>query len=66
MQRSKNLLCFLSKFFRGIFGINMVPQDIQQIVITEGEIDALSVYEMTGIPSISLPNGITHLPDYLV
>ena len=46
----------------GLFGLNTVPEDATAIVITEGEFDAMSVYQSTGIPSISLPNGVHSLP----
>lgn len=32
------------------------------IVITEGEFDAMAVYQATGYQAISLPNGANHLP----
>lgn len=46
----------------GLFGLNTVPPRAKSIVITEGEYDAMAVYEATGMPSISLPNGANHLP----
>lgn len=46
----------------GLFGLNLVPDDAEEVVLTEGEFDALSVYQATGRPSISLPNGASSLP----
>ncbi|KAL9655841.1 hypothetical protein ABK040_000903 [Willaertia magna] len=34
----------------------------KRIIITEGEFDAMAVYQKTGIPTISLPNGCRSLP----
>lgn len=36
------------------------------VVITEGEFDAMAVYQATGIPAISLPHGAGNLPDSLL
>ncbi|OQR96724.1 twinkle protein [Thraustotheca clavata] len=46
----------------GLFGWNTVPTSSTSIVITEGEFDAMAVYQATGLPSISLPNGCRSLP----
>lgn len=46
----------------GFFGWHVVPSFCQSLVITEGEYDAMAVYQATGIPAISLPNGATSLP----
>ena len=46
----------------GWFGMHTVPRDATHLVITEGEFDAMSVFQATGLPSISLPNGCTSLP----
>lgn len=46
----------------GIFGWHTVPNDAQEIVVTEGEWDAMAVYQETGIPAVSLPNGSRSLP----
>lgn len=45
----------------GFFGLDKVPDDADEIIITEGEIDAMSVYQNTGRPTISLPNGANSL-----
>lgn len=46
--------------------MNTVPENTEEIIITEGEFDAMAAYQVTGIPSISLPFGAKNLPDYLV
>ena len=46
----------------GFFGWHIVPSYCHSLVITEGEYDAMAVYQATGIPAISLPNGATSLP----
>ena len=46
----------------GFFGWHTLPAECDTVVITEGEYDAMAVYQATGIPSISLPNGATSLP----
>jgi twinkle protein len=45
-----------------LFGLTTVGENDKSIVITEGEFDAMAVYQETGIPSVSLPNGANHLP----
>ena len=46
----------------GLFGLNTVGASDKEVVITEGEYDAMAVHQATGLPAISLPNGATHLP----
>lgn len=46
----------------GFFGLNTITAKDKEIIITEGEYDAMAAYQATGIPSISLPNGAQHLP----
>eukprot|EP01133_Synstelium_polycarpum_P014161 gene14161-16690_t len=46
----------------GFFGWHTVPADARDIVLTEGEYDAMAVHQATGMPTISLPNGATSLP----
>lgn len=46
----------------GLFGWNTVPTASDEIVITEGEFDAMAVHQATGMPAISLPNGCQSLP----
>ena len=46
----------------GLFGFHTVPDNATEIVITEGEYDAMAVYQATGRPAVSLPNGCRSLP----
>lgn len=46
----------------GLFGWHTVPSSAKEIIITEGEYDAMAVYQATGKPAISLPNGCRSLP----
>jgi len=46
----------------GFFGWHTVPEDATEVVITEGEFDAMAVNQATGLPSISLPSGCRNLP----
>ncbi|RLN49863.1 hypothetical protein BBJ29_003135 [Phytophthora kernoviae] len=46
----------------GLFGWNTVPTAADEIVLTEGEFDAMAVYQATGMPAVSLPNGCQSLP----
>ncbi|EKX33854.1 hypothetical protein GUITHDRAFT_98228 [Guillardia theta CCMP2712] len=50
----------------GFFGWTTVSEDTTEIVLTEGEIDAMTVYQETGLPSLSLPNGASSLPVELI
>lgn len=46
----------------GMFGWHTVPHDALELVITEGEYDAMAVYQATGRPAVSLPNGCRSFP----
>ena len=46
----------------GLFGWHTVPDQARSIVLTEGEYDAMAVYQATGVPAVSLPNGCQSLP----
>jgi twinkle protein len=46
----------------GLFGFHTIPEDATEVVITEGEYDAMAVYQATGRPAVSLPNGCRSLP----
>ena len=46
----------------GLFGWHTVPADATSVVVTEGEYDAMAVYQATGRPAISLPNGCRSMP----
>ena len=54
--------------FQGMFGLDIADSIIKEnnlpneIVITEGEFDAIAVYQDTGLPAVSLPNGCSNLP----
>ena len=50
----------------GFFGLNLVPANIKTLVITEGEYDAMAVFQATGLFAVSLPNGASHLPIQLL
>ena len=50
----------------GFFGYNLVKESTKEIVITEGEFDAMSVYQQTKKVALSLPQGASHLPDQLI
>ncbi len=52
--------------FKGIFGLNLIKDTDKTVVLTEGEFDAMAVYQQTGFPSVSLPQGATNLPDTLL
>ena len=46
----------------GLFGLHTVSDDAAELVITEGEYDAMAVYQATGRAAVSLPNGAASLP----
>ncbi len=46
----------------GLFGWHTVPSTATEIVLTEGEYDAMAVHQATGRPAVSLPNGCRSLP----
>lgn len=46
----------------GLFGWNTVAASAEELVLTEGEFDAMAVHQATGMPAISLPNGCQSLP----
>lgn len=46
----------------GFFGLHTVPKACAEVILTEGELDAMSVWQATGLPAISLPNGAHSLP----
>jgi len=44
-----------------------VPNNALEIIITKGKFDAMAVYQATGRPAVSLPNGCRSFPtDILV
>ena len=46
----------------GLFGLHTIPNDATEIVLTEGEYDAMAVSQATGRHAVSLPNGCRSLP----
>jgi twinkle protein len=46
----------------GLFGWNTVPTAANELVLTEGEFDAMAVHQATGMAAVSLPNGCQSLP----
>ena len=46
----------------GLFGWHTVPHDATELILTEGEFDAMAVFQSTGRPAVSLPNGCRSLP----
>lgn len=46
----------------GLFGWNTISQSADELVLTEGEFDAMAVHQATGLPAVSLPNGCQSLP----
>ncbi|KAF0852663.1 mitochondrial Twinkle helicase [Andalucia godoyi] len=56
----------------GLFGWHLIHKMVQNgdavdsVVLTEGEFDAMAVYQSTGIPALSLPNGASSLPEECV
>lgn len=50
----------------GFFGWHLVGKDAEELIVTEGEIDAMTVYQETGVPAVSVPNGARSFQDALV
>jgi twinkle protein len=50
----------------GLFGLHTVPDDANEIILTEGEYDAMAVSQATGRPAVSLPNGCRSLPVHVL
>ena len=46
----------------GLFGLNTLPKDLTEIVLTSTEMDALAVYQETKAPVLALPAGFSSLP----
>jgi twinkle protein len=46
----------------GLFGLDTVPASATEVVLTEGEFDAMAVHQATGLPAVSLPTGASSLP----
>lgn len=52
--------------FPGLFGLDLIDFSKKEICITEGEYDAMAVYQETNIQTVSLPNGCSSLPSELI
>ncbi|OLY78349.1 Twinkle protein, mitochondrial [Smittium mucronatum] len=50
----------------GLFGLDTVPLDCNRVILTGDELDAMAAYQMTGVPSISLPSSTLQLPVNLI
>jgi energy-coupling factor transporter ATP-binding protein EcfA2 len=50
----------------GLFGWHTIPSNANSIIITEGEFDAMAVYQATGRPTVSLPNGCRSFPTDII
>lgn len=46
----------------GVFGAHLISPNVKEVVLTEGEFDAMAVREATGLPALSLPNGCHSFP----
>jgi hypothetical protein len=46
--------------------VEQLINDTRAIVVTEGEFDAMSVYQATGIPAVSLPCGANCMPPEII
>ena len=46
----------------GLFGFHTLPEHCSEIILTEGEYDAMAVWQATQRPAVSLPNGCRSLP----
>ncbi|CXI55369.1 plastid replication-repair enzyme, putative [Plasmodium berghei] len=58
----KNVRSDMKLFF---FGDHLITNS-DEVVLTEGEIDAMTIFQETNYPAISLPNGSKSLPIYLL
>lgn len=45
---------------RSLYGKHLIDENVSELVITEGEIDALSFHSW-GIPAVSMPNGVSDM-----
>jgi twinkle protein len=66
MENKKNMRLEPKGGRFGFFGWHVVPADAREIVLTEGEFDAIAVYQATKMPAVSLPNGAHSLPVNLI
>jgi twinkle protein len=47
----------------GLFGMHLITPTTKEVIITEGEYDAMAAYQESGIIALSLPQGASNLPD---
>ncbi|KAL8599976.1 hypothetical protein ACOMHN_038975 [Nucella lapillus] len=50
----------------GLFGLNTLTKDVKEVVLTCSEWDAMAVYQETKAPALTLPAGISALPQELL
>jgi twinkle protein len=65
-NKSKQRFLPYESKYRGMFGLNVVGESDEVVVITEGEFDAMAVNMQTGLPALSLPNGKNSLPSEIL
>ncbi|KAJ2962675.1 hypothetical protein NQZ79_g2253 [Umbelopsis isabellina] len=46
----------------GLFGYHVAPSDADTVVITRNELDAMAVFQATGLPGVALPTSVYQLP----
>ena len=46
----------------GLFGFNTLTKDVNEVVLTCSELDAMAVYQETKAPALALPAGFSALP----
>nr|XP_013810441.1 PREDICTED: twinkle protein, mitochondrial isoform X3 [Apteryx mantelli mantelli] len=52
--------------YRNLFGLPLISRRDTEVVLTGRELDAMALYQATGVPSLSLPRGPTSLPPALL
>uniref|UniRef100_A0A8B9P751 Twinkle mtDNA helicase n=1 Tax=Apteryx owenii TaxID=8824 RepID=A0A8B9P751_APTOW len=52
--------------YRNLFGLPLISRRDTEVVLTGRELDAMALYQATGVPSLSLPRGPTCLPPALL
>jgi len=63
---NSTIICTLLGGSWGLFGFHLITPETKNIIITEGEFDAMAVYQATGIPAVSLPAGANCFPPEIV
>lgn len=60
---NENLYKYIPQYSRyGFFGWTTIPNTPDSIIITNNEINAMSIYQETKLPSISLPYNLLNFP----